>query len=91
MTHSTSHVHVFRRNPEQTTHGLSRFPTQAIARLLLERGAAIEHANNNGATTLYIASQNGHEAVVRLLLERGAAIEHADVRRQQRRHGSRHR
>ena len=77
MTHSTSNVRVFQRLTRSQQLTPFPFPTQAVARLLLERGAATEHASNNGFTALYAASYYGHEAVVRLLLERGAAIEHA--------------
>ena len=47
-------------------------------RLLIERGATIDQADNDGVTPLYVASQNGHEAVVRLLIERGATIDQAE-------------
>ena len=49
-----------------------------MVRLLLERGAAVGHAANNGRTSLHFATYQGHEPVVRLLLERGAAVNHAD-------------
>jgi ankyrin repeat protein len=44
---------------------------------LLERGAAINQAKNDGATPLSIGCLNGHEPVARLLLEHGAAINQA--------------
>ena len=51
------------------------YNTQAVLRLLLERGAEVDHADEDGVTSLCIASEKGYEAVVRLLLERGAEIE----------------
>jgi ankyrin repeat protein len=48
---------------------------EAVVQLLLEHGAAIDAADGNGDTALYIAARNGHEAVVGLLLEYGAGIE----------------
>jgi ankyrin repeat protein len=35
-------------------------------------GADVNAPNRNGATQVFVASQNGHEAVVRLLLSLGA-------------------
>ncbi len=48
-------------------------------RELLARGANIEAAANDGATSLFIASREGHFDVVRELLARGANIEAATV------------
>jgi ankyrin repeat protein len=48
---------------------------EAVARLLLEKGAAMEAKDSEGRTPLLVAAENGHEAVFRLLLEKGAAIE----------------
>ena len=44
---------------------------EAIVRLLLEKGAAI---NTQDGTALQAASFGGHEAIVQLLLEKGAII-----------------
>jgi ankyrin repeat protein len=46
-------------------------------RLLLEKGASIDKAKDNGATPLLMASQKGHVDTVRLLLEKGASIDKA--------------
>lgn len=51
-----------------------------IVRLLLDNGADISVADNNGCTPLYSASSNGHLGVVRLLLDNGADIILADKR-----------
>eukprot|EP01051_Picozoa_sp_SAG22_P010991 SAG22_NODE_1022_length_5991_cov_3.875424_9_plen_71_part_00 len=40
--------------------------------LLLDRGAAVDAAANDGATPLLAAAQNGHEAVLKVLLAGGA-------------------
>ena len=58
----------------------SRFSVAEIglvdtARLLLDKGADVAAANNNGLTALKFASIKGHEGTARLLLERGADIE----------------
>uniref|UniRef100_A0A6I8N677 Uncharacterized protein n=1 Tax=Ornithorhynchus anatinus TaxID=9258 RepID=A0A6I8N677_ORNAN len=50
----------------------------AVVELLLDLGAAVDHACNQGATALGIAAQEGHADVVRALLERGADPNHAD-------------
>lgn len=42
---------------------------------LLEAGAEVNQANNNGKTPLMAAAQEGHEKVVKALLEAGADIE----------------
>ena len=49
-----------------------------MVRVLLERGADINQATNDGRTPLCIASQQGHVEVVRVLAERGADIKKAD-------------
>jgi ankyrin repeat protein len=48
------------------------------ARLLLDAGAAIEHADANGITPLLAAIGNNHPAVARLLIERGANVNVVD-------------
>jgi ankyrin repeat protein len=45
--------------------------------LLLEKGAAIDAADNNGRTPLLWATKNRHEAMAQLLLDNGAAIDAA--------------
>ena len=46
-------------------------------RELLARGAAVDVAENDGATPLFIASQKNHFEVMRELLQRGAAVDAA--------------
>jgi ankyrin repeat protein len=46
---------------------------EAVVRLLIEKGAAVDSTEKDGQTPLLCASENGHEAVVRLLSEKGAA------------------
>ena len=42
------------------------------ARLLLEKGAAVNAQNKGGSTALMSACEKGHVEVARLLLEKGA-------------------
>ncbi len=46
-----------------------------VARLLLDKGAEVDRACEDGWTPLYIACQEGHVDVARLLLERGAVVD----------------
>ena len=48
-----------------------------MLRALIEAGADVNKAMDNGATPLYMAAQNGHEAVVRALIEFGADVNKA--------------
>jgi hypothetical protein len=50
---------------------------EAVVRALIEAGADINKARDNGVTPLYIAAQQGHEAVVRALIEAGADVNKA--------------
>ena len=43
-----------------------------VARLLLERGAAVGAQRRDGVTALMMACMKGHVIVTRLLLEKGA-------------------
>ena len=54
-----------------------RLAAAQIVRLLLDRGADKENANNDGDTPLYYACSKGHLEVARLLLDRGADVEKA--------------
>jgi len=54
----------------------ARYGHEAVVKLLLEKGAAIETTDiKYGQTPLTWATENGHEGVVKLLLEKGGAIE----------------
>jgi ankyrin repeat protein len=54
---------------------------EAMARLLIENGAAVDSTDTEyGRTPLSWASENGHEAVVRLLIEKGAAVDSIDTK-----------
>ena len=48
----------------------------AQVRALLEKGTDIDHQAQTGATTLIVASQEGHEEIVQALLAKGAEIDH---------------
>ena len=45
------------------------------ARLLLERGAAVDATTKKGSTPLMLACKHGHVEAARLLLEKGAAVD----------------
>ena len=47
---------------------------EAVAKLLLDHGADVAAADNNGATALMFAARDGHEAVAKLLLDNGADV-----------------
>ena len=47
----------------------------AVVRILIDRGADINKARDDGATPLFIASAMGHVDVMSVLLERGADID----------------
>jgi len=51
---------------------------EAVARLLIENGAGVKAANENGWTPLLATSVYDHEAVARLLMENGADVKAAD-------------
>ena len=46
-------------------------------RALMELGAEVNKAKDNGVTPLCVAAQQGHEAVVRALIEAGADVNKA--------------
>ena len=48
-----------------------------MLRALIELGADVNKANNDGLTPLYVGAQEGHEAMVRALIELGADINKA--------------
>jgi ankyrin repeat protein len=43
-----------------------------VVQHLVQQGADKNKANNNGATPLYVAAEEGHLAVVLFLVEQGA-------------------
>jgi cytohesin len=49
-----------------------------VVRALIEMGADVNKARDNGGTPLITATQKGHEAVLRALIEAGADINKAD-------------
>ena len=51
----------------------------SMAKLLLEHGADVAAASNNGFTALIRAAQGGHVAVAQLLLQHGADVAAADI------------
>ncbi|KIX03194.1 uncharacterized protein Z518_06746 [Rhinocladiella mackenziei CBS 650.93] len=71
-----------RKIPEFLENEASRTPLswasenghEDVARLLIEKGAAVDSTDEYGRTPLSWASGNGHEDVVRLLIEKGAEL-----------------
>ena len=53
---------------------LARASNASMAKLLLEQGADVAAANNDGSTALMWAARRGHEAVAQLLLQHGADV-----------------
>ena len=51
-----------------------------VARLLIDKGAEVDKAKDDGATPLLIACWNGHLDVVGLLLDKGADVDKATDR-----------
>uniref|UniRef100_A0A8C7WPR7 non-specific serine/threonine protein kinase n=1 Tax=Oryzias sinensis TaxID=183150 RepID=A0A8C7WPR7_9TELE len=56
-------------------HWAAQNGDEAIARLLLDRGAAINETDGQGRTPAHVACQHGQENVVRVLLSRGADVQ----------------
>jgi ankyrin repeat protein len=56
-----------------------QFFYDAVARLLLEKGADVEATDEEGWVALHIAALNGQLAAVELLLKKGADIEATDL------------
>lgn len=56
----------------------SYFGYENVVRLLLERGALVDLARDDGATPLFMACVQGHKIVAQLLLEHDAAADHAN-------------
>ncbi|CAF98557.1 unnamed protein product [Tetraodon nigroviridis] len=56
-------------------HWAAQNGDEAIARLLLDRGAAINETDGRGRTPAHIACQHGQENVIRVLLSRGADVQ----------------
>jgi ankyrin repeat protein len=52
--------------------------TAAVVSLLLEAGAEVDKANEEGVTALMFSAEHGHAAVVSLLLAAGAEVDKAD-------------
>ncbi|XP_028322936.1 receptor-interacting serine/threonine-protein kinase 4 [Gouania willdenowi] len=55
-------------------HWAAQNGDEAIARLLLDRGAAINETDGQGRTPAHVACQHGQENVIRVLLSRGAEV-----------------
>jgi ankyrin repeat protein len=62
---------------KQELHIAAQFGHEAVLRALIELGADINKAADDGSTPLYNAAQNGHETVVRTLMEAGADVNKA--------------
>ncbi len=58
--------------------GVDPHAAEAVIRLLLDRGAPIDVADNRGRTALMIGAERGDVAVVSVLLDRGADSMHRD-------------
>ena len=59
------------------------------AAVLLESGAAVDAADEDGATALHVAARGGEVEAARLLLRRGATVDASTCQPRVRRHGGR--
>jgi ankyrin repeat protein len=62
---------------ENELHIAAQNGHEAMVRALIEAGAGVNKARDDGATPLLIAAQRGHEAVVRALIEADADVSKA--------------
>ena len=69
--------HCEERRLQDSLHIASEKGHLEVVRELLARGAAVDTAENDGATPLFIASEKGRLKVLRELLARGAAVDTA--------------
>lgn len=51
---------------------------EGVARLLLDRGANVNHQDVRGSTALHEAAVHGQQQIAELLIERGASIDMPD-------------
>ena len=56
----------------------ARTGNEAVVKVLVEKGAAVDSADQSGRTPLSWAAENGQEAVAKVLVEKGAAVDSAD-------------
>jgi len=73
-----SYAHIERREAflnKTPLHKAAAYGEEAVARLLLDRGAEIDAVNGKGESPLHNARAGGENAVVRLLTDRGAKID----------------
>jgi serine/threonine-protein phosphatase 6 regulatory ankyrin repeat subunit B len=66
-------------NPERTIKKRNSLKIPEVVRELLEHGANVNTADNEGETPLHIAGWEGHVEVVQELLEHGANVNTADI------------
>ena len=50
---------------------------KSIVEMLIDKGANINHAKNNGVTPLFIAAENGHKDIVEIFINKGTDINRA--------------
>ena len=57
------------------------FGYEAVVRVLIDSGADVNKADNEGRTPLRFAASNGHEAVARVLIDAGVDVGRSRARR----------